>query len=287
MELLLPFLNFIKTVALNTGSILIVLFGGLFIFGFILYLMARLTRNSFAKSIGSNFDHYFTGWIGTPIHELGHALFCIPFGHKIVAMNLFLLKPRNNTLGYVNHSYNSRNIWHQIGNFFIGIGPIILGSIVLILLLKFLLLNGNDVINLIIDQSNGLDQFSSMKLFVSNSWSIIQQIFSTENVSSWQFWLFLYLTLSIATHMELSPSDLKGALRGFISIVIAMFLVNALFLSFNNELQIGMQIRGYIDLFTGILFFASLLSMLFFIGSFVILNLYTMLIKRNFFHPFG
>ncbi len=34
---------------------------------------ARFSRTTFAKSIGPKAEIFITAWIGTPIHELGHA----------------------------------------------------------------------------------------------------------------------------------------------------------------------------------------------------------------------
>lgn len=49
-----------------------------------------------------------TGLIGIPIHELGHAYFCLIFGHKIKNIKLFSFSSFEYSLGYVNHSYNPK-----------------------------------------------------------------------------------------------------------------------------------------------------------------------------------
>jgi hypothetical protein len=287
MEVLLRFLDFIKLVSISTGTLLISLCGGLFLFGIMLYIMARLTRNTFSKSIGTKFDHYFTGLIGTPVHEFGHALFCIPFGHKIIALKLFVFQPKDNTLGYVNHSYNSHNIWHQIGNFFIGIGPILFGSIIIFVLVKYLLANGSGIVALLFENTMANNLDLSLKTMFLNAIKIIQHIFTSSNLKTWQFWVFIYTTLSIASHMELSPPDLKGALSGLITLVIVLFIINGLMLTFGSPITIGTSVMKYISMFNGILFFALTLSSLFFIVSFFVLNIYTLLFKRTAFHPFN
>jgi hypothetical protein len=93
------------------------------------------------------------------IHELSHALFCIIFGHKIQEMKLF--SPENDgTLGYVNHSYNPKNPYQQIGNFFIGTGPIWGGVLLLYVASYFLLPEG------ILNLTNGLPE--TLKLFFNH-----------------------------------------------------------------------------------------------------------------------
>lgn len=72
-----------------------------------------------------------TSIIGTPIHELGHAMFCPLFAHRITDMKLWT-PLAGGTLGHVTHTYDRRNPWAVFGNLFIGIGPIFSGLLVLI-----------------------------------------------------------------------------------------------------------------------------------------------------------
>lgn len=78
-----------------------------------------------------------TAWIGVPIHELGHAIMCVLFRHKIVATQFFPTDTSQGALGYVQHQYNHKSVYQRIGNFFIGIGPIISGITALILLMRY------------------------------------------------------------------------------------------------------------------------------------------------------
>ena len=96
--------------------------GIIVLFGLIVAMLNKMFYRNLA-SFGMA-PCYITGFIGTPIHELSHALFCLIFGHKIHEIKLFQIGG-DGTLGYVNHSYNPKNIYHKIGNFFIGVAPII------------------------------------------------------------------------------------------------------------------------------------------------------------------
>ena len=56
-----------------------------------------------------------TAWIGVPIHELGHAIMCVLFRHKIVATQFFPTDTSQGALGYVQHQYNQKVCINGLG----------------------------------------------------------------------------------------------------------------------------------------------------------------------------
>ncbi len=200
-------------------------------------LLIALCRKAFCKIAGEKGTKILliTGAVGTPIHELSHALMCILFGHKIMEIKLYQPNSSDGTLGYVNHSYNPKNLYHQIGNFFIGVAPIICGSGVLLLLMYFLV---PDVYTEIMSEMNFIallstDFFdlSTYAGYLDLFWEIISDIFDFTNLGSVAWWIFILLSLMISSHMELSTADIKGALVGF-SFMSGILLVADIILYF-------------------------------------------------------
>lgn len=292
MEILNTIFQFAKTVLITTFGQLVAIMGVFFFFGLILYLLARFTRVTFVKSIGLKFDIYITGWLGTPVHELGHAIFCIPFGHRITEMKLFSPNSENGTLGYVNHAYNPRNVWHRMGNFFIGFGPILFGSFVLWLLIKYLVPDNTALLSMVSAQKADLTTFAGIKNQFINLYHTGQHtfeaLFTQGNINSWEFWVFLYVSLCISSHMELSPPDIKGLWSGLVSIIVLFIVVNSICLFLKVDISRWVSVlSGYSNMATGIFTFATVLSAMFFVGSWVVLNIYTLIRYRKPFHPFA
>lgn len=170
-----------------------------------------------------------TGLIGTPVHELGHAFFCVIFGHKIVEIKLYQPNNRDDSLGYVNHTFNKKNIYHQIGNFFIGIGPIILGCAVIAILFRLLLPNLfmelSSIINrLSISDNRVYDNNFRHALGVFSG--AISIYFKVSSISNPLWWLFMLISSSIALHMKLSVADIKASVVGFFFIVFLLVITN-------------------------------------------------------------
>lgn len=162
---------------------------------------------------------FFVASIGVPVHEMGHALFAIIFKHKITEIKFFKPDPENGSLGYVNHTYNSNNLYQTIGNFFIGIGPVIFGTLVLYILSHILFSYDS-----ILKYSSDLNVFEQSRFILEGSWALLASVFSSG--SFLKSFIFLYLVFAIGSSITLSASDLQGAWRGFRVLLVFLFLIN-------------------------------------------------------------
>ena len=154
-----------------------------------------------------------SGIIGTPVHELSHALMCLLFGHRITKVQVFNLKKRARTLGFVEHTYNPKNLWARLGNLFIGIGPIFsgLGVIILMLWLCF--------------RSQCNDYLASSETLVASGADvseIFKEVFALLTSLPSAFAdntipaiLAMVVILPVSLHVSLSAADVKGSLGAF------------------------------------------------------------------------
>ncbi len=275
-----------------TFGIAFSMFGLFFILGMLLYLFSRFSRTTFAKAMGPRAEVFFTAWIGAPVHELGHAFFCLIFGHKITNIKLFTPNSKDGTLGMVEHSYNKKNLYHQIGNFFIGVGPIIFGSLIILGLLYYLMPGGKQIISMLQAKSYAIHQAESgliayLTMIFEGLWTVGKSLFSAENIHNWQFWVFLFITMSIAGHMELSPADLKQMGVGFIFIFIIMFVITLVFnLIFSSATNVLLYTVPWIAHLNQLLFFSLMLSVIYFFSTYIIISIFYMIIKQQFINPF-
>ncbi|MBE6589254.1 MAG: hypothetical protein E7643_03670 [Ruminococcaceae bacterium] len=176
-------------------------------------LAAHLSTKAFIYLTGGGKFVYVTSVIGTPIHELGHALMCLFFGHKITDMKL-LLPPRNasGALGYVSHSYSRKNPWAVLGNLFIGVGPIFSGLAVIVLAL---VLCFPTQWNAYLLSTTALDGGESLSEIAKAVFSLLLSIPKAFENSPWRALIGMIVILFVAQHITLSTADIKGALSAF------------------------------------------------------------------------
>jgi hypothetical protein len=220
--------QFVEALKISIAE-LISLVGPLIVCGLILGLMEHKTNNYFFAAFGYK-GIFATAWLGTPIHELGHAFMCLIFGHKIMDIKLLIINREDGTLGYVSHSYNPRSIYQTVGNFFIGIAPIISGMSALFLGLYFLLPNSFKVFETYLQTS-----------LLSKPFELIQSLFNFPNLINPKFWIFLVIAISVSSHMALSWADIKGATHGLVTLYVVLLILTLM----GNS--IGFNVYRYIS----------------------------------------
>lgn len=187
-------------------------------------IAAHLAARAFVHLAGGGKFVYVTSVIGTPIHELGHAIMCFPFGHKITEMKL-LLPPNHpsGTLGYVSHSYNKRNPWARLGNLFIGLGPIFsgLGVILLSLFLCF-----PDAWSDYLTATESLTASSALPTLMESALSLLLALPAGFEREDWWIPLIgIIVILFVSQHVTLSAADIKGSLSAFPLYLLLVLLV--------------------------------------------------------------
>ena len=212
---------------------------------------------------------YVTGFIGTPVHECAHALMCIIFGHRIVEMKLFQISD-DGTLGYVQHSYNRKNLYQRIGNFFIGIAPILVISALLYFLASYLVPDMLQQITALVAKIDIQNGFAETFTQIGN---ILYTFFSFYTVGKW--WIFVILGSFLALHMNLSNADIKNAFGGLILLLLLLFSVDTFLYFFaGNTLYfvtaVCIEIGGYL---TSFLAMALIISLFAVIVSFILRKL--------------
>lgn len=269
-NLLSDILAYIWQVILGTFTQLFILLGPLLILAFIMHFVAKKNESLSYKVMGPKVYLYVFGWLGTAVHELGHALFAILFRHKITAINLFNIKSKDGKLGYVNHSYNRRSHYQRIGNFFIGIGPILLGSILLYFFSWLFFGFGYSKIQAYEFVNEDIFTMSNFGVIISttwqNVWSYFGVVFAGPQTGFFKIIIFIYLLYAIGSSITLSKADIEGSLDGFKYFVLFLFVFNLLS-SWLGDFMLWLIIDSLV-LFSGFYFILilSILINLFFIG---------------------
>jgi hypothetical protein len=204
-----------------------------------MHYLSVFTRQQAAAAVGDKAFLYATA-PGVALHELSHAVMCLVFGHRISELKLFS-PSSDGTLGYVNHSYNRRNLYHVIGNFFIGTAPI-WGGALAISLAAYLLLGpaglmqvpGAERSGLALSSLDGATAFLSR--FLDAMVHFLTHAPYTAWSRDWRFYLFLYLAFSIGCHVTLSPPDISSGIAGFGVLAVVVLVANLATLWFTRLL---------------------------------------------------
>lgn len=194
-------------------------------------LCVSLFRTLFVRLMGDGAGRgvvMATSILGTPVHELGHAIMCLIFGHKITDMSLWQPTSYDGRLGYVTHAYHPRNMYHILGNLFIGIGPIFsgLGVLTLAFWLGFpetfseYMATASDM------ASEGENFFALLLEGLKMLPEFFKELIGGTESPLWGRIIALVVILAVAQHISLSPEDIKGSLTAIPLYVGAILILS-------------------------------------------------------------
>lgn len=206
----------------------------LIVFGFIMGKARQIASRNFSKKYFGNFIMDCFNLIGTPVHELGHLFFAVLTGYHIDQVCLFqtMKKAKKNggALGYVKMHHDGRTflsrLLRDIGQFFIGIGPLIFGPAVIFSVSRLL-------------PTRILVLPSALRTSLSSFAYALRQLNHTDIML---IFLFLYIMIGISLNMELSRQDMEMAYKGILLLELLFLLVSFLALTFHFNLDYGIDL---------------------------------------------
>lgn len=194
------------------------------------YLTAKLVswfghiaKGVLVYNLGNN-SQLVVGGLGVIIHELGHAIFAFIFGHNVRKVQLLNFNYRNSgSLGSVEHTWNEKNIYQRLGNFFIGLAPYYMCSVVLYFLQKIML---NAQLNF-----SGLG--SNTDITLSGITELVLNNLKTSYTNGTWLMILLYLILTImiaSTGYDLSDADFQTVNKGILPWIVVQFVIGNVFI---------------------------------------------------------
>lgn len=224
----MPLLTFLWNALLISVVELVYLVGVLIVIGFILGVLEKRSQIYLTKTFGKR-GILITAWIGTPIHEIGHWIQCVIWLHKIKSVKLLQTNDPNGVLGYVEHQFNPKSVYQRIGNFFIGIGPIISGIGTIVLAMYLLVPQSFAALHSQIQQNSVSGQKLDLHMLQTLGDSVLlmgKSLFTSDNFTQPSFWIFVILAVCISSHIALSKPDIENSYQGLLTILSVLILIN-------------------------------------------------------------
>ncbi len=182
------------------------------------------------RSIGCCYGHaywYFVA-IGVACHETGHAVGAWITGNRVLEFVPFAIDredaPYPNALGWIRHTIG-RGAWGAVSEAIICTGPIWFGSIVILLLTRFLVgqeMNTSYYDYFMKGELPGL--FSYLTACLRCAILFCCEIAGGALFSGWKIFVWAYLVFCIASEMGMSDVDFNLARKG-LALIIGSVLV--------------------------------------------------------------
>jgi hypothetical protein len=214
------------------------------------------------------------GAVGVPFHEISHLIFALIFLHRIVEVHLFrpFKGKQDGRLGYIVHTYTPgtpNSAWKMVGNLFIGIAPMIMGSGIMF---AVLLIFYPEYFNIGISFNSEYDLWTTVKQSFYQSVSM----FSHGAFFTLPMLFLTIFAIFVCPHLGMSKEDLKGSLLGTLSLIFVAWLVPFYLVSWKKWLTYESIVSGLtvFTIYYIYILFIGLVISLFVMGFHGILSLF-------------
>ena len=134
-------------------------------------------------------------------------------------------------------------------------------------------------------QSNLLGSY--VAILGDSSFALLQAVFTASNITSWRFWVFLYVSISIASNIGLSISDLRHSLSGLWCVAFPFLVVNLLGMAdIIDPGYVNPFITSSLVTITSLLVLALILSLMGFLVTYLMSAIYVRIRYRYLLNPF-
>lgn len=279
--------NFVSDLFAILGRQLVIGLGLPILLGVTLFYLQRYLQQTMARLVGWKAVVYYTGWIGTPIHEASHYLVGRLFWIKIDEVKFFEPDLESGVLGYVRYrvpKLEFRNTIRIIGTCCMGLAPLLGGG--LVLAGGLLLIGPHETLFKEANHFAHLTVASGPGEVVLGFLGLIQAVWQAIFHYGWldpRPWLFIYLALGVGAHLAPSKKDLEGAWPGalvFLGLLLAFDAIGLL-VAHLAKVQVPVtEVAQMINRVTGPLAALLVLALAINLGNLLIVNVVARIVRK-------
>jgi hypothetical protein len=238
------FVNIAAYVVLSLGHIVQLLLSitlPLIVTGIPLHYLRRLISALVYRAFGWP-GIVFSSAIGTPVHEISHAIPLWITGHRLDKIDLFKPDPRTGRLGGIRFQARSENLLQQIGTLLSAGAPPVGGALALYVLTRFFFPDFSlapspgqrpPLFTMeIATQPNTYVEFG--RDFLAYQQALLTWLAEKIDWRSWRTYAYLYSAFSIAHNISPSPEDVRAAVRAGGAVILGLTFIAALGLLFGD-----------------------------------------------------
>jgi len=193
--------------------------------------VARWSERWTEQLVGRRSAWVAVGCVATALHEGGHAAFALLFRHEVTRVKWFDFEARDGSLGRVDHRYDPTSAYQRVGRFFIGLGPVVVGALVLWIAARLLLGTHAAASSAAAPAHTPSTLDATARALAAQLGASVRDVgrlVAALAPGRWQTWVFLYAAYVAGSAMRLSSSDLRSVGAGLWTVGCLLLLVDAL-----------------------------------------------------------